>query len=280
MSNELALIEEVSFIEAIRVKNQLDNLTNFRNDTELSSRQWWQEGTAYVSFWSEIERESAINTGLWLYVMEERWQDIDFEPETEEAWETFPDFAEHITKKRWKTLENWIRMAKTYILHDKLPANPIEVTKRDSAGEPLTREVDGVEIVETEEITITLPNIMETSHSKLILMRSRVEDGEMTPELWGMLINPNVSFESIRREAMGVGNGTTINNTYVLLMETGFLVAKEGPKEIILIDNHGFNHQLLRGEIGTDEERLFATRVITRMLQSIGTHNIDILTNL
>jgi len=162
------------------------------------------------------QKELSKATAVLLAKQQELWDDLG--PDTiyalweelrwsEEPTYSFQDYAMHRTGFRWTTLINLIRTARVWFLQNVKVPEKIRLLN-PATDEPLKETVSDFD-----------PS--KADMSKLLLLASVQQRGDMTEKEWGLLANPDTTHRQLRRHLM---NSKSVKFKRRIICQDGMLV--------------------------------------------------------
>ena len=163
-----------------------------------NKKKWLDEAGSVLQFANALEERNSLVRGVILKVVREKWSSIRLEDKS--LVYDFQEWAERITKKDSKTIDNWMRTARVFIFNPKGINFPKTVDY-----DIVTHTLNGRVTRETVTVDFDPEKIQ---HSKLVAACRQVSDNEMTDKKWSALASPHVGFS----EFLGVlhGDGPTL----------------------------------------------------------------------
>lgn len=176
-----------------------------------NKKKWLDEAGTVLQFANALEERNSLVRGLILKVVHTNWNGIRLEDRS--PYYSFYEWAEKITQRDSKTIDNWMRTADVFILNPK----KIEFPKTVSY-DVVTPSLNG----RVTKETVTVPFDPEKiQHSKLVVACHKVVEGEMNEARYSALCNPNVSFSEFL---------SVLHNTDKILN------VKEKPDSVVLME--------------------------------------------
>ena len=148
-----------------------------------NKKKWLDEAETVLRFANALEERNSLVRGLILEIVRGKWDGLRLEDRHPAS---FQDWSSHVTGKDGKTIDNWMRAARVFILNPKHLEFP-KTVNYDIVTSSLNGRV-------TKE-TVTVPFDPEKiQHSKLVAACHKVTEGEMNDARWSALVSPHVSF--------------------------------------------------------------------------------------
>lgn len=162
-------------------------------EPEEVTKEWFGQLMEIIKFAQEVETGFGHAKAYVLTVVQDHWDDVPLEVRREHDYQ-FMHFARLITGKEESTIRNYLSTARLWFVEKFAPEGSVTVKVRDTAGRvvvnPLTNEA------RTKTVDFC-PYLVDMT--KLLRVSSTARKGEMTPELWEMLVDPFYSCEDISR---------------------------------------------------------------------------------
>lgn len=139
-----------------------------------------------------VERGATSAQAYVLAIIKKNWNDLSL-PFRKNYDFSFDVFVMRETGIQPSTAENYLRAAETFFVNNKRPMGQIEIPLYDAFCRPIKQ--DGVVVTKYIEFDAT-----QVPVSKLTLVRSLAEQNKMTPKLWSMLSDSQITVEALKKE--------------------------------------------------------------------------------
>jgi hypothetical protein len=159
-----------------------------------------------------------------LYAIAQHWDDLSLEFRMEYS-NQFNVLVTRETSLKPETLGNYFRTVETYLINDRKPFGRLEIPKRDRYGKEVV--IDGEVIKESIEF-----DPLKVGLTKLTVMRSAVEAGNMNLDRWTMLADPGVKVRELQTELYVPKETTDPDPSLKHYLMGNVIVASEFGREI------------------------------------------------
>lgn len=170
----------------------IQQVENAEKDFQPQSLAWESDIIGALRLCSSVEEGSKIAQIYVLTLIRKHWNDLSLEFRKEYNYQ-FDVLVMRETGIQPSTMDNYSRAAETFFIEGKKPLGKIEVPVYDQYRKPVKR--DGEIVTQSVDFDPTRSTI-----SKLSLARPLVETDRMTPKLWSMLMDKEVTSDVLRKE--------------------------------------------------------------------------------
>jgi len=223
----LTLSNNIASQEAnVLTRNLLHEIQKVEEKFQPQDKKWADETLNVLRFCVGAGNGLSLGTIYTLYIYKTHWDDLPIEFRREYNYQ-FNMLVVRETPVKPETLDNYFRTVKTYIVEGKKPFGTIEVPKRDQYRNLIVE--DGEIITEQKEF-----DPLEIPITKLTLMRSAVENNEMTDKRWSMLVDPDVRTSEIQAELYKRDDPGDPDPSMQYKLMGDVIIAQELGKEVVI----------------------------------------------
>ena len=197
---------------------ELDRLAN---KDEIND-EWFEDVFEAFTFIKNIETGFGHAKAYALFLIKTHWLELPYEIRRKYGFE-FMLFAQLVTGKDISTINNNLRTAELWLSKKINPGHAIRVVDRDTNKKPLPSH----HYVEFDPYTIDL--------SKLLLVNSRAEKGEIPDRIWEMLVDDTFSCSDVQQELRGNPEPSEEPQNY-WYCEGSLLIYKQGLERTIVAE--------------------------------------------
>jgi hypothetical protein len=187
------LSKEVVSKEAnILTRNLLAEIEKVKQKFQPQDIKWAEEILDILRFVVGAGEGLGLGMLYTLYILKANWDELPLTFRREYEYQ-FNVLVVKETPVQPNTLDNYFRAVETFVVKEVKPFGTVEVIKRDRYKNAIVEDGEVIrEQVEFDPLKIPI--------SKLTLMRSIVENNQMSPDRWSMLMDSGVSVTEIRNE--------------------------------------------------------------------------------
>lgn len=210
---------------------------------------WFSKAMNLFTFFNNIETGFGHAKACILYLIKERWEDLEYEVRRQYDL-SFMTFARRLTGKENSTIDNWMRVAKVWLMPDGVrPAFEIPVVQREVNGKPKVDEY-GKQIVQYESF-----DPYKVDMTKLLLLTNKASSGAMTDRLWELAADPYYTCEDIRYEIVnGAGNDSPVLK--YILVGPDIYATRDGESVPVITADEGINWDAFYYGDGLEKEAI------------------------
>lgn len=210
---------------------------------------WFSKAMDLFTFFNNIETGFGHAKACILYLIKERWDDLEYEVRRQYDL-SFMTFARHLTGKEGSTIDNWMRVAKVWLMPEGVrPAFEISVVQRETNGKPVTDE-RGKQVVKYEQF-----DPYKVDMTKLLLLTNKASSGTMTDRLWELAADPYYTCDDIRREIVA-GSGNADPVLKFILVGPDIYATQNGESVPVVTADEGINWNSFYYEDGLEREAI------------------------
>jgi hypothetical protein len=200
-------------------------------------QEWFGQIDGVIQLTNKIKEGFEILRATALALVEDHWDDLPLDLRKEYNYQ-FRIYAEKcVPDLNWKTIDNHIRAARTFVLKDIKPSHLVPVIRRSPDKTPLLERGEVVtDYVEFDPL--------HTPISKLVLIRSAAESGkwEENPELIQKVVDSGYTLQDVRLELFSDrSKKAQITPEMKFELLGPVLVVNRAGDDAVLVDDSGFN---------------------------------------
>lgn len=203
----------------------LSDLTQMDESFERFSDEWADRMDKTLIYVSRAREGLSTAQAYALAIIKRRWDEFPLSFRVQYNGD-FWLYACLRTGRQMRRLELLVDAAEIFLIEEIKPFGSVEVPVRDDTG----KVIDGkVEYKEWKPEDVPL--------NKLVLVKDRAKNNQMTPELWSMIMDNVITPTEVQSELLGVGKGIlpkAADHTMRFRFEGPTLVASENGISIAL----------------------------------------------
>lgn len=187
---------------------------------EVSS-EWLTQLLDVIKFSQDIETGFGHAKAYALAIIQQHWEELPLDVRKGYDYQ-FMTFARLVTGREKSTILNYISTAQLWFIDKMAPEGTISIKVRDSSGRPVVNAATGE--VRTKTVDF---NPHRVDMTKLLHVNSTARKGEMTPQLWEMLVDDYYSCDDIRA-VLSSGKDLEHDEFYYFIEGPGLFVKING----------------------------------------------------
>lgn len=182
----------------------MQQIEDSEKEFEPRSHEWEADAIKSLRLCIAVEEGSRTAQAYVLALIQKHWDDLSIEFRKAYDYQ-FDVLVMRETGLQVSTMDNYIRAANTFFVEGKRPMGQIEVPVYNEYKEPVKK--DGKVVMKQIDFDPS-----QISITKLNLARSLAEQDKMTPTLWSMLADREVTPDTFKK-AMYSGDGGSSKST-------------------------------------------------------------------
>lgn len=206
----------------------IQQIENAEKEFQPQSLSWESDAIGALRLCIRVEEGSKAAQAYVLALIQKHWDELSKEFRKEYDYQ-FDVLVMRETGIQPSTMDNYTRAADTFFIKKMQPLGSVEVPVYDQFRKPVKK--DGVVVTKHVDFDATRISI-----TKLTLARPAVEANRMTPKLWSMLVDKEVTVDALKKEmystTTGNETGKVEDPSLRFRLQGNVIVAREFGEEV------------------------------------------------